>query len=98
MELAHLPYEKARSSEEYVGLIELERLGKKRWRQQVNKVVQQIKSAVQADYAVLGGCNAILLKKLRPDTRLGDNANPFKGGDGTWKKLDSSSTQELFIH
>ena len=54
MELAHLPYKKGRSYEDYVGLAGLERLGKKKWRRQVNEVVQQLQSAVQADYIVLG--------------------------------------------
>ena len=98
MELAHLPYKKGRSYEDSVGLAGLKRLGKKRWRHQVNKVVQQLKSAVQADYVVLGGGNAKLLKKLPPGTRLGDNSNAFKGGDRLWKKLYCGSTQKRFIH
>ena len=44
MELAHLPYKKGRSYEDYVGLAGLKRLGKKKWRRQVKEVVQQLKS------------------------------------------------------
>ena len=44
MELAHLPYKKGRTYEDYVGLAGLERLGKKKWRHQVNEVVQQLKA------------------------------------------------------
>ena len=36
MELAHLPFKKGRSYEDYVGLAGLQRLGKKKWRRQVN--------------------------------------------------------------
>src|ERR1022692_1281984 len=78
MELAHLPYKKGRSYEHYVGLAGLERLGKKKWRQQVKEVVQQLQSAVQADYVVLGGGNSKLLKKLPAGTRLGDNSNAYQ--------------------
>jgi polyphosphate glucokinase len=98
MELAHLPYKKGRTYEDYVGLAGLKRLGKRKWRDHVSKVVQQLRSAVQADYVVLGGGNATLLKKLPPDTRLGDNANAFLGGFRLWTKPYSGRTCERFRH
>jgi hypothetical protein len=98
MELAHLPYKKGRSYEDYVGLAGLERLGKKKWRRQVNEVVQQLQSAVQADYVVFGGGNAKLLKKLPPGTRLGDNSNAFQGGYHLWAKPYSASAHKRFVH
>ena len=98
MELAHLPFKKGRSYEDYVGLAGLERLGTKKWRRQVKEVVQQLRSAVQADYVVLGGGNAKLLKKLPPGTRLGDNSNAFQGGYRLWAKPYSSSAHKRFVH
>ena len=97
MELAHLPYKKGRSYEDYLGLAGLKRLGKKKWHHLVNKIVGQLKRAVQADYVVIGGGNARLLKRLPAATRLGDNSNAFKGGHRLWQKL-YSSTQERFVH
>jgi polyphosphate glucokinase len=41
MELAHLPYKKGRTYEDYIGLCGLERLGKKKWRRHVADVVEQ---------------------------------------------------------
>lgn len=98
MELAHLPYRKGRSYEDYLGQAGLKRLGKKKWRRHVKQVVQQLKTALQADYVVLGGGNARLLKKLPPDTRRGDNANAFEGGYRLWRKRYSRSTSERFAH
>ncbi len=98
MELAHLPYKKGRSYEDYVGLAGLERQGRKKWRRHVKEVVEQLKAAVQADYVVLGGGNAKLVKKLPPGTRLGSNANAFQGGYRLWSKLYSGSTHERFVH
>jgi predicted NBD/HSP70 family sugar kinase len=98
MELAHLPFKKGRSYEDYVGLAGLERLGKKKWRRQVNEVVQQLQSAVQADYVVLGGGNARLLKKLPSGVRLGDNSNAFQGGYRLWTRLYSGSSHKRFVH
>jgi polyphosphate glucokinase len=98
MELAHLPFKKGRTYEDYVGLAGLQRMGKKRWRHQVAEVVRLLKSAVQADYVVLGGGNARLLKKLPPDTRLGANANAFQGGYRLWTQRFDGSTRKRFVH
>jgi polyphosphate glucokinase len=86
MELAHLPYKKGRVYEDYVGLAGLRRLGKKKWRRHVNEVAKQLKAALEADYVVLGGGNARLLKKFPPGSQLGDNANAFRGGLRLWSK------------
>jgi len=76
----------------------LKRKGKKKWRHHVNKVVQRLKAAMQADYVVLGGGNARLLTKLPPGTRLGQNAHAFEGGFRLWRKRYSGSTPERFVH
>src|SRR2546421_2401162 len=62
MELAHLPYKDDKTYEDYLGLRGLERLGKKRWRKHVAKVVEKLKDALEADYVVLGGGNNKKLK------------------------------------
>ncbi len=86
MELAHLPYKNGRTYEEYVGLAGLKRLGKKKWRRHVGVVVKQLKTALQADYVVLGGGDARLLKKLPNGVRLGSNTNAVRGGYRLWDK------------
>ena len=83
-ELAHLPYKKGRTYEDYVGLRGLERLGKKKWRRAVEDVTTRLRYALQVEDVVLGGGNAKLLKKLPPDTRLGSNVNAFTGGFRLW--------------
>src|SRR5882724_9251178 len=80
LELAHLPYKKGRSYEDYLGLRGLERLGKKKWREAVNDVVGRLRAALEVDYVVLGGGNVKLMKDLPKDTRLGSNDNAFAGG------------------
>ena len=93
MELAHLPYKNGRTYEDYVGLAGLKRLGKKKWRKHVAAVVKQLKTALQADYIVLGGGNAKLLKKLPPGAQLGDNANAFRGGYRLWREPAGAGSQ-----
>jgi len=85
LELAHLPYKKGRTYEDYVGLRGLERLGKKRWRRAVADVVERLQAAVEADYVVLGGGNAKLLRTPPRGARLGENSNAFRGGFLLWK-------------
>ncbi|MFI5316997.1 MAG: ROK family protein [Myxococcota bacterium] len=86
MELAHLPYKKGKTYEDYVGLRGLRRLGKKRWRNEVSQVVKQLGTALEADYVVLGGGNARLFDSAPAGARLGDNANAFRGGFLLWKE------------
>ena len=83
MELGHLPYKNA-TYEDYVGLRGLKRLGKKKWRREVAKVLGCLTAALQPDEVVLGGGNAKLLKELPPKSRVGDNANAFLGGFRLW--------------
>jgi len=85
MELAHLPYKKGRTYEDYIGLQGLKRLGKKKWRGHVTDVVTRLKAALGADYVVIGGGNAKLLKELPAGARLGTNANAFRGGFRLWQ-------------
>jgi polyphosphate glucokinase len=91
MEVAHLPYKRGRSYEDYLGIRGLKRLGKKKWRRHVARVTEQLKNALEADYVVLGGGNAKLLKTLPPGSRLGDNATAFTGGFRLWDEPQEKS-------
>jgi polyphosphate glucokinase len=91
MELAHLPYKKGRTFEDYVGAAGLKRLGGKKWRRTVSEVVAQLSSLLEADYVVLGGGNARKLKRLPKNARLGSNDFAFLGGFRLWHHADPSS-------
>jgi polyphosphate glucokinase len=86
MELAHLPYKRGRSYEDYLGDRGRRRLGPKKWRRAVAAVVEQLSKALEADYVVLGGGNARKLKKLPRNARLGNNEFAFLGGFRVWRK------------
>jgi len=85
MELGHLPYKRA-TYEDYVGRRGLERLGEKKWRQQVADVIERLSAALEPDDVVIGGGNAKKLTELPPNCRLGDNANAFLGGFRLWEQ------------
>jgi predicted NBD/HSP70 family sugar kinase len=85
LEIAHLPYKKKRTFEDYVGTRGLRRMGKKKWRLAVEDVVARLKNAFLADYVMLGGGNAKKLDRLPSGARLGDNKNAFRGGFRLWE-------------
>jgi polyphosphate glucokinase len=85
MELGHLPYQKGKTYEDYLGIRGLERLGKKKWEHHVFKVVSELRAALCADEVVLGGGNSKRLTNLPPRTRLGENENAFIGGFRMWR-------------
>lgn len=89
MELAHLPYRKGRSYEDYVGKRGMKRLGRKKWEKHVHEVVERLRHALLVDYVVLGGGNAKKLEALPEGARLGANSNAFQGGFRIWQELGS---------
>jgi hypothetical protein len=97
MELAHLPYRKKRTYEDYVGERGYRRLGRKKWQAFVDDVVCRFKAAFVVDYVVLGGGNAKKLLRLPPNSRLGDNRNAMHGGFRMWE-MNEQTHQHRFGH
>jgi polyphosphate glucokinase len=83
MELGHLPYKKG-TYEDYLGRAGLDRVGKKRWRHNVEEVVARLMAALEPDDVVIGGGNVKKLKHLPPGCRAGSNNNAFLGGFRLW--------------
>lgn len=88
LELAHLPYRKDRTYEDYVGLAGLELRGKKRWRKSVLDVIERLRAAMVCEYVLLGGGNAKLMKGLPQHVILGANSNAIEGGIRLWQSPD----------
>jgi predicted NBD/HSP70 family sugar kinase len=97
LELAHLPYRKKRTYEDYLGERGLNRLGRKRWQEFVEDVVELFKAAFVVDYIVLGGGNSKKLLRLPPHARAGDNRNALLGGFRLWE-VDEKTQQHRFGH
>jgi polyphosphate glucokinase len=84
MELAHMPYKKGKTFEDYVGEAGRRSRGPKKWERAVEDVVTRLRTALEADYVVLGGGNAKRLKSLPDGARLGSNDFAFLGGFRMW--------------
>ena len=86
MELGHLHCGARTTYEDLLGERGRERVGNRRWRKHVNKIVQSLQRALLPDYVVLGGGNARHLKELPPGVRRGDNTYAFAGGVRLWNR------------
>ncbi len=84
MELAHLPYKKGRTYEDFVGEAALLRFGRKKWQKEVFAVTKVLSDALEPDYVVLGGGNVKKLRALPPRAEPGDNGNAILGGVRLW--------------
>ena len=94
MELGALSWGKG-SIEDVVGLRGLKKLGKKKWRKTVERLVARFVSALLLDEAVIGGGNAKKLKKAPTGCRLGANANAFIGGFRMWEPAKNRTSHTL---
>jgi polyphosphate glucokinase len=92
LELAHLPYRKDRTYEEYVGLAGLERRGVERWRKSVLDVIERLRAALICDSVLLGGGNAKLMEDLPSHVALGANSNAIDGGIKLWQDMSDPAT------
>ncbi len=95
LELAHLPYRKGKTYEDYIGARGLARLGVDKWRKHVAVVVKLLQAALLADYVLLGGGNAKELDDVPEGARLGANENAFRGGFRLWDKKESENRPSL---
>jgi len=92
LELAHLPYRKGRTYEDYVGLRGLERRGVERWRKSVLDVIERLRAALICDSVLLGGGNAKLMENLPSHVSLGANSNAIDGGIKLWQDMSHPAT------
>jgi hypothetical protein len=63
----------------------MKRLGKKKWRKEVAKIVAEFVRRIHVDDVVLGGGQVKELKNLPEGCRTGSNANAFIGGFKLWE-------------
>jgi polyphosphate glucokinase len=83
LELGQLPYKDRRLSQ-ILGRDGLDRMGKKKWRAVIDRVVPALMAATLADYVVLGGGNAKRIKNPPGGARLSNNLTAFRGGFRLW--------------
>ena len=84
LELGRLPYRRRQSLGEILGRRGLKSNGKTVWKSIVTEIASTLMAAFVADYVVLGGGNAKILKVPPPGCRMGHNLTAFRGGFRLW--------------
>ncbi len=86
LELGHQPFAKGRTYEDYLGKAALDKIGPKRWRGRIAKVIRQLEPIWNYRILYLGGGNARLLKSeaMPPNVRIASNAAGLIGGIKLW--------------
>jgi polyphosphate glucokinase len=86
LELAHHPWRKDKTYEDYLGKKALEKYGKKRWNKLLEKAITQLDALFNYDHLFIGGGNADKVNFSLPShaTRV-PNEDGLLGGVALWK-------------
>ena len=86
LELAHHPFRKGLTYEEYVGAVALEQVGKKKWNKRVERVIEQVLPIWNPTRLYIGGGNAKHLKiELPANVEIVSNLAGLLGGIKLWR-------------
>ncbi len=97
VELSGLRWNSRRSLGDLLSKRTIKKIGLEKWRSAVHDVVHSLMRAFVADYVVVGGGNAKLLKQLPAGARVGHNQTAFRGGFRVWG-VDNNSSEDLELH
>ena len=87
LELAHHPFAKGKTYDQYVGERALEKEGLDKWNRRMKKVLKALKTVINYDTLYIGGGNSDKLKfKLDKNMKLVTNQDGIKGGSRLWLK------------
>jgi polyphosphate glucokinase len=87
LELAHHPFRRKKTYEEYVGGRALDKIGKKAWNKRVAEVLEQIDPIWNPRRIYVGGGNAKHLRlDLPPHVHVTDNVAGLLGGIALWEE------------
>ncbi len=85
LELAHHPFRKGRTYEEYLGARALDKVGKKKWNRRVVRAIEQIEPIWNPRKIYLGGGNAKHLAIALPkNVKITANVAGLLGGIALW--------------
>jgi polyphosphate glucokinase len=90
LELAHHPWRKNKTYEEYLGIRALQKHGRKRWNKLVEKAIGQLEALFNFDHLYIGGGNATRIDFALPKhvTRV-PNEDGLLGGVALWGNFGS---------
>lgn len=86
LELAHHPWRKGKTYEDYLGREAFHKMGKKRWNKRLAQAIEQIEALFNFDHLYIGGGNADKIEFSLPRhvTRV-PNEDGLLGGAALWR-------------
>lgn len=87
LELGNLPWFPSGTIFDWVGREGLERIGREQWMTHVARVTDTLRTALLADYVLIGGGNANRVDPLPAHVRLGGNDDALEGGFRLWEDI-----------
>ena len=86
LELAHHPWQKKKTYEEFLGRRAFKRLGRKRWNQKLQEAIEQFAATFNFDHLYIGGGNAAKIDFALPKhvSRV-PNEDGLLGGAALWR-------------
>lgn len=86
LELAHLPINKKDDYDDFIGDRGFEKVGKKKWNERLQYIIEIYKTVFNYDMLYIGGGNANEITfKLDKNIKLVSNKDGIKGGAKLWK-------------
>jgi len=96
LELAHHPWHKNKTYEDYLGKKGFHKLGRKRWNKKLAQAIEQIKSLFNFDHLYIGGGNADEIDfSLPPHVTRVPNEDGLLGGAALWRLEAQTVTSKL---
>jgi len=87
LEMAHHPFAKKKTYDNYIGEKEMDEIGKERWNNRIKKVFEVLKTVFNYDHLYIGGGNASKLDfELDKNMTVVTNKDGIKGGARLWDK------------
>ncbi len=87
LELAHHPFAKGKTYDEYIGEKALQKKGLQRWNRRMKKVLKVLKTVINYDTLYIGGGNSDKLNfKLDKNIKIVTNQDGIRGGTRLWLK------------
>lgn len=92
LELAHHPFTKEKTYDQYIGDEALESIGEERWNERIKKVLVVLKTVFNYDILYIGGGNSKILNfTLESNMQKFSNKDGIKGGARLWKQTEQGS-------
>ncbi|MBV9158473.1 MAG: ROK family protein [Acidobacteriaceae bacterium] len=98
LELAHHPWRKNKTYEEFLGRRGLQKIGRKRWNKLVKEAIAQLAALFNYDHLYIGGGNAVKIDFGLPrDVTRVPNQDGLLGGAALWRSPTTSQSKATSV-